>query len=122
MKVPVEIDLRRASFTRSQLETMGYILFHFESKINPLRLTSGMGESSGPMTLLQIIARASVARASCDWDKRAILSRSCLLVSLSVSPADSSFILLTSRETCTDSISGKLRRENERSRTVQARE
>ena len=116
MKVPVEIDLRRASFTLSQLEKMGYIIrFHFGGKMNPVCLTSSTGGSNGPMTPLQIMARASVARASCGWDKRAILPRSCLRVSLSAPPADSSFILLTSRETCTDSISGKLNHRRKRS-------
>ena len=116
MKVPVEIDLRRASFTLSQFEKMGYIiLFHFEGNINPFRSASGTGGSSGPITPFQIMARAFVARASWGWDKRVILSRNCLRVSLSAPPADSSFIFLTSCETCTDSISGKLNHKRKRS-------
>jgi hypothetical protein len=107
MKVPVYIDLRRASFTRSQ----------FGNRVNVargVRLGSIAGGPSVPVAPLQIMSRASVARANCDLDSAAILSRSCLIVALSVPPIDSTFIVSTSRETCTDSISGKLCCESER--------
>jgi len=72
-------------------------------------LGSDASGSGGPIKPFQIMARASVARVSCDGDKVATLSRSCFRVALLVPPADSSFILQTSRETCTERISGKLR-------------
>jgi len=67
MKVPVGIDLRRASFTRCQ----------FGKRVDDTRkanLGPVVGGSEGSFTPFQIIARASVARANCDWDKAAILS------------------------------------------------
>ena len=105
-KVPVGIDLSRASFTLCQFEKR--VVF-----AKKLSLGFGTGRSCGFITPLQIIARASVARGSCDWVKAAIFSRSCFLMMLSVSPPDSSFILLTSRETCAANISGKLCQESE---------
>ena len=123
IKVPVDIDLRRASFTLLRFENReNIILFHLEGIVGSSGLNSGVGKSSGPITPLQIMARASVARASCGWDKSVILSRSCLLVSLSAFPDVSSFSFFTSCETWVDSISGKLRRENERLWAIQARE
>ena len=101
MKVPVGIDLRRASF----------ILCQFKKKVGFTMeggLGSGICRSSGPNTPCQVMVRASVARNNCDWDKEAIFSRSCFLVGLSLPPFDSSFILLTSSETCITNISGKL--------------
>ena len=71
-------------------------------------LGSKAGTSSGPTIPFHIIARVSVACVNCDRDKTAIFSRGSFLVVLSVPPPDSSFILLTSRETCIADISGKL--------------
>jgi len=54
MKVPVEIDLRRASFTLSQ----------FKKKVGCTKggdLESGICKSRDPITPFQIIARTSVA-------------------------------------------------------------
>ena len=122
IKVPVEIDLRRASFTLLRFENReNIILFHLEGIVGSSGLNSGVGRSSGPITPFQIMARASVARANCGWDKSVILSRSCLLVPLSAFPVDSSFSFFTSCETWIDSISGKLRCENERLCAVRAR-
>ena len=92
MKVPVDIDLSRASSTLCKLATKVGLA---------KRLGSGFcaGESNGPAVPVQIMERASIACANCDGDKEAILSRSCLIVLLSVSPVDSCFILLTSCET-----------------------
>ena len=121
MKVPVRTDLRRASFTLFQWEDRGYITqCHIRGGVNFVQGTGLLGSGEGrfrsnsPVTPSQIMARASVARANCDWDKAAIFSRSCLLVPLSAPLVDSSFILLTSLATCTDNISGKLFCENER--------
>ena len=110
--MPVEIDLRRASFTLSQF-----------------RQGTGFGEgdgcgfkvgrSSGPTIPFHIIARVSAARVNCDRDRPAIFSRSSLLVVLSVLPPDSSLILPTSRETCTTDISGKLCNKSEYLQIVQ---
>ena len=105
MKVPVEIDLSRASFTLCQ----------FNKKVSPTEegdFGFSVGISNGPITPFQIIARASAARGNFDWDKAAIFSRSCFLVGLSLPPSDSSFIFITSRETCTTNISGKLCHKN----------
>ena len=71
-------------------------------------LGSGIGRSSGPITPCQVIVGALAARNNCSWDKKAIFSRSCFLVGLSLPPSDSSFIPPTSSETCTTNISGKL--------------
>ena len=71
-------------------------------------LDSVAGRSDDPPKPFQIMARAPFAHPNRDWDKEAILSRSCTIAALSVPFFDSSFILLTSCETCTDSISGKL--------------
>ena len=101
----MEIDLRRASFTLYRLGNVGI----FAGKVG---LASDVGRSSGPVTPFQIMKRASAARANRDGDKVAIFSRTCLLVALPVPPLDSSFILLTSRETCAICISGKLRFES----------
>jgi len=101
MKVPVGIDLRRASFTLCQLKKE--VGFTMEGGLG-----FGIGRSSGPITPCQVIVRASVARNNCGWDKEAIFSRSCFLVGLSSPHSDSSFIFLTSSETCTTNISGKL--------------
>ena len=106
MKVPVGIDLRRASFTLCQ----------FREKVGFTKRTgfgSGVRRSSGPIIPFQIIARASVARGNRDWDRAAIVSRSCFLMGVSLSPLNSSFIMQTSRKTCTASISGKLRHNSE---------
>ena len=105
MKIPVVIDLRKASFTRRQ----------FGKKVN---ITEGAGSGCtaggfrGPFAQLQIIASASVARATCGWDKDAIFSRSRCLVAPSAHHSDSSFILETRVETWIDSISGKLHHDN----------
>ena len=114
MKVPMEIDLRRASFTLYQFRETMYFA-------GDGGLGSGVGRSSGPVTPFKIIARVSVARDNCDWDKAAIFSRSCFLVGLSLSPSDSSFILLISRETCTANISGKLCHNDEHLQAARAR-
>ena len=112
--MPVGIDLRRASFTLCQ----------FRKRVGSTKkagLGSGISRSNGPITPFQIIARMSAARGSCDWDRAAIFSRSCFLMGLSLSPPDSSFILLTSRETCITNISGKLCHNSECSQMVRAR-
>lgn len=113
MKVPVEIDFRRASFTLCQFEVKGNMkLCHFENWVGiaeEVDFGAFAGSPCDPTTPSQIMARASAARGNWDWDKEAIFSRSCLLVTLSAPSVDSSFILLTSRETCNESISGKLR-------------
>ena len=104
------IDLRRASVTL------------FGTRVKPVKkagLYFGVDEPAGQTTPLQIMARTSAVRSSCGWDKEVILCRSCLLVELSEFPMDSSFILSISHETCTDCISGKLRRENKNLQAVQ---
>jgi len=59
MKVPVEIDLRRASLILCQFgERIGVV-----EKVN---LGSGTSRSNGPVTPFQIIARASVACVNRD--------------------------------------------------------
>jgi hypothetical protein len=106
MKIPVEIDLMRASSTLRQFrEGAG---FGREGGLG-----SKAGTSSGPTMLFHIMARVSATRVNCDRDKPAIFSRSSFLVVLSVPPFDSSLILPTSRETCTADISGKLGDESE---------
>ena len=115
MKVPVEIDLRRASFTLCQFN--GKVSFRMEGGFG-----SGVGKSNGPITPFQIIASALAARGNFDWDKAAIFSRSCFLMGGSLSPPDSSFIIQTSRETCTTSISGKLCHNSEHLHVARARE
>ena len=92
IKVPVEIDLSRASSTLGKFATGAKFA-------GVLDLDFGGGESEGSVAPLQIIARASAARSSCGWDNDAILSRSCLLVLQSELPFDSFFALLTSCET-----------------------
>ena len=92
MKAPEEMDFNRASSSLSKF--IFGVMF-----AKRLGLGFGAGESNGPIAPSQIMERASVARASCDWDKVAILSSSCLLVLLSVLPVDSRFILSTSCET-----------------------
>ena len=106
MKTPVEIDLRIASFT----------LFQFgnrEELVESVDAGLGTDRSSCSIMPLQIMTRASLARVNCDWEEEAILSRSLCIVSLPESPFASSLIVLTSFETWTGSISGKLRHENE---------
>ena len=97
----MEIDLKRASSTLRELAIA-------ENTAEELVSGLGAGKSGGSFAPLQIIARASVARPSCDWDNDAILSRSCLLILHSLLPVDSFFALLTSCETWGDRISGKL--------------
>ena len=109
MKVPVEIDLRRASFTLFQFRNGAGLEDGFGSKV---------GRSSGPTIPSHIIARVSVACSNCDRDRPAIFSRSSFFVALSVLPFDSSLILLTSRETCITDISGKLCDKSEQLRIV----
>ena len=106
MKVPVEIDLRKASFTRHQLG-------------GKMDVTEGVnlagcaaGGFRGPITKLQIIERASAARLSCGWDKDAIFSWRRFLVTPSLRDSDSSLILVTRIETWVDIISGKLHHKN----------
>ena len=106
MKVPVDIDLRRASSTLCQFGSGA----KFTEKVDGC---FGTERSRCPAIPSQIMERTSAARANCDLDKDAILSRSCLLVSLSAPSVDSPFILLTSCETNTGSISEKLCHENE---------
>ena len=125
MKAPVEIDLRRASFILCPPEGRGSISLssfengaHFPEEVG---VDPDVGRPSGPTNPSQIMARASAARANRNWDKSAIFSRSCLLVTLPEPSLDSSFILLTSRETCSDSISGKLRGYNYHLRIARAR-
>ena len=101
MKAPVEIEVRRASFTLSQFRE-GAGLGKEDS------LGSRAGASNGPIIPFHIIARVSVTRVNCDRDRPAIFFRSSFLVVLSVLPPNSSLILPTSRETCTADISGKL--------------
>ena len=114
MKVPVGIDLRKASFTLYQF-TKG------AGFVKPGKLGSSVGRSSGPTIPFKIKASASVARGNCDWDNAAIFSRNCFLMVLLVSSCDSSNFL-TSRETCTTNISGKLRHRGEHLRVARARE
>ena len=115
MKVPVRIDLRRASFTLCQFEeNVG-----FTKRVG---FGSGVRRSSSPITPFQIIARASVARGNRDWDRAAIVSWSCFLMGVSLSPLNSSFIMQTSRETCTASISGKLCHNSEHLQVARERE
>ena len=105
MKVPVEIDLRIASFT----------LFQFgnrEEFAGSVDAGLGNDKSSCSNMPLQIMTRASLARVNCDWEEEAILSRSLFIVSLPLSPFASSLIVPTSFETWSGSISGKLRHEN----------
>ena len=101
IKIPMEIDLRRASSTLCQFRKgrgpVGVDNFCFK-----------VGTSNGPIIPFHNIARVSVARANRDCGKAEIFSCSSFVVALSVSPSDSSFILLTSRETCITDISGKL--------------
>jgi hypothetical protein len=117
MNVPVEIDLRRASFTLCQFEVRGNMkLCHFGNWVDPAEevdFSPVAGRPCDSITPSQIIARASAACANCGWDKEVIFSRSCLLTTLSEPSVDSSFILLTSCETCAESISGKLCCKNE---------
>jgi len=115
MKMPVGIDLRRASFTLCQFRKS----IDFAKKGG---LGSGIDRSSGPITPFQIIARTSVARSNCGWDRVAIFSRSCFLVGPSLPSFDSSFILLMSRETCTTNISGKLCRNSKHPQVARAKE
>ena len=114
MKVPVDIDLRRASSTLCQFGSGA----KFTEKVDGC---FGTERSRCPAIPSQIMERTSAARANCDLDKEAILSRSCLLVSLSAPSVDSPFILLTSCETNTGSISEKLCHENETLGIVQIR-
>jgi len=111
MKVPVGIDLRRASFTLSQ----------FRKIVDSTRKEIwgfGVGGSSGSITPFQIMARASVTRGNCDWDKAEILSKNRSLMGVSLSSHDSSFISITSCGTCATNISGKLCRNSERLQLV----
>jgi hypothetical protein len=114
MKIPVGIDLRRASCTLCQFRDG----VDFGGEVDS---GSGRGGSNGPTTPFQIMARASTARVICNWDKAAIFCRSWLFVLLSVSSVNSSLILLTSCETCVDNISGNLRCDDEHPLTIQAR-
>ena len=111
MKAPVEIELRRASFTLSQLGKGAGL---GEEDL----LGSKAGTSSGPTIPFHIMARVSATRVNCDRDKPAIFFRSSFLVALSVLAPDSSLILPTSRETCTADISGKLCNKSEHLRIV----
>jgi len=61
MKVPVGIDLRRASFTLYQAEKR--IIFFKQVGFGS---GFGVGRSSGPITPFQIIVRASAARGNRD--------------------------------------------------------
>ena len=115
MKVPVGIDLRRASFTLCQFRKgSGFGRGDGSS--------SKAGTSSSPSMSFHIIASVSAARVNCDRDKAAIFSRSSFFVALSVPPPDSCLILLTSRETCISNISGKLCHEIEHLWVFRARE
>ena len=113
MKVPAEIDLRRASFTLSQFKK-GRGFGRGDS------FGSKVGRSSGPTIPSHIMAKASVARSNCDRGSPAIFSRSSFLVTLSAPPPDSSLIFPTSREICTADISGKLWDKSEYLRVVGA--
>jgi hypothetical protein len=123
MNVPVEIDFRRASFTLCQFEVRGNMklchfvkLCHFEIGLDPadeVNFSPVTGISGNRITPSQIMVRASAARGNRDWDKEAIFSCSSLLTTLSEPSFDSSLISLISRETCTESISGKLCCKNE---------
>ena len=87
-----KIDLSRASYTlRSFVDKVG-----FAKCLGFGLCPSGF---NGPVVPFQIVERASAARASCSWDREAILSRSCFTVLLSSLRVDSRFILLTSCET-----------------------
>ena len=111
MKVPVGIDLSRASFALCQLNKK--VSFTMEGSFG-----SGVGKSNGPITPFKIISSASTARGNCDWDKAAIFSKNRSLIGVSSFSHDSSFILITSCGTCATNISGKLCRNNERLQLV----
>lgn len=100
MKVPVWIDLRRASFTLCQCGKKRGIV--------EVSLGSALGGFSRPFTPTKTAQRASIARANLGGGKAAIFSRSRFLVVLSVYPFDSSSNSQTSRGTCIDNVSGKL--------------